>query len=605
MAHLDVIYLAGFAALSFALSGCAQADGGSAPQCQLPPQANEAEGPVGDCCKLSSGGDGVCLAGVCTNRRVSEANAACGGGMGRDMRTIGSMDMRTINPADMGGGGEGGEGGEAGEGGEGGGGGGGGELPEGVEYDPSQNAAENRGLGPTFDPEGYDPDSDDKVVDEEVDNPWEGIHIHRRAGEILTEMKEKDGVELDPESLRTLVDNVPEDMTQAQLAELLARLNALRADETNGTSDPEVLMGIVMREVDLILNGVPPEAAFEEAAKSGERAAGETFQLDYGKAARLNKKWAGIIGFDGSVLVGQDLDVGSREFADAVASAQQRNALGVDGIAGPISVEAILRLSGKTDTAAYKKAKQILDQRAARAENEGGDPGGSRGGARSAGDPPRRLLMKVLVQALKSTPDGEDVPYMVDAVKLAEIKKDTYFHNDGLEVKFLDVTVESRELHQEDGAGNERILVISVIHRMAVVSLPEGADDDYPWKQGQVKDETFSEWWSPTRKKGGPYQNADAMNEAMLEKLAYDGTNWTVGDTSPGDFDMFHGKVIAVVGATKRNMDDGRVRHIVHVSVKPTIVDPDTTGVSTGSGGWVSFDVGRAVELPVVAIRDE
>ncbi len=106
MAHLKVIYLAGFAALSFASFGCAQADGGSAPQCQLPPQGNEAEGPVGDCCKLRGGGDGVCLAGVCNNRRVSEPNAQCGGGTGRDMRTVGSQDMRTINPADMGGGGD-------------------------------------------------------------------------------------------------------------------------------------------------------------------------------------------------------------------------------------------------------------------------------------------------------------------------------------------------------------------------------------------------------------------------------------------------------------------------------------------------------------------
>jgi hypothetical protein len=366
-------------------------------------------------------------------------------------------------------------------------------------------------------------------------------------------------------------------------------------------------MGIVMREVDMILNGEPPEKKFDDDATSDERAAGETFQLDYPKAARLNEKWAGIIGHDGDLLVDQPLEVDSREFADAVASAQQRNGLTVDGIAGPISVEAVLRLAGKTDSAAYKKAKEILDQRAARteAENEGGDPGGSRGGARSAGEPPRRLVLKVLVQALKATPEGEDVPYMVDQAKLAEIKKNTYFHDDGLEVKFIDLTVKSREVNQEDGAGDERLLIISTVHRMGVVNLPEGAGDDYPWEKGHVKDEVFTEWWSPSRKKGGPYQNADAMNEAMLAKLGYDGTDWDVADETAGDFDMFHGKVIDVVSATKRNTDSGKVRHIIHILVEPTIVDPDANGVSTGSGGWVSFAVGRKVELPVVALRDE
>jgi len=112
MTHRKVIHQAGLSALLFALSACAEQGGSKADQCQLG-QGDGAQ--VGDCCTLSSGGQGICSGGMCTNGRLSEGNRACGS-PGRDARTINNGDARMINPLD------GGPEADTGEGGDGGGG---------------------------------------------------------------------------------------------------------------------------------------------------------------------------------------------------------------------------------------------------------------------------------------------------------------------------------------------------------------------------------------------------------------------------------------------------------------------------------------------------
>ncbi len=128
MAHLKLCVLAGFA---LALGACAQQGSDKTEQCQLPPQpGGDEEGPVGDCCALNDGNRGICLAGMCTNGRVTETNSACGA-PGRDARMINNGDLdRRIDPLDGG----------ADEGAGGGGGSDGGDV-DGEEADPCEDVA--------------------------------------------------------------------------------------------------------------------------------------------------------------------------------------------------------------------------------------------------------------------------------------------------------------------------------------------------------------------------------------------------------------------------------------------------------------------------------
>ncbi len=492
----------------------------------------------------------------------------------------------------FGGGGEGGDG-EVG-------GGPGGELPEGVEFDSSVSAAEGGVPGEDFNPAGYDARRGEKNLDREAaEAEPEAPALHLRARQVLELITATDGngVAVTPESLRVLAAEIPGDMTRAQLDELALRLRALKSDDPDAVSDPEKIAAIAVKEAQYIRGGVDRKRALEEGSREEESARGEIIPIDYERAARLNRKWEEVLGYAAGDLVGADHDVGSPAFADAVA-ARQRGVV-VDGIAGPITVELLLRAAGETDSAAYRAAKAVLDRRAARAEGQGGEQGGSEGGLRSAEDLPSRLVSRPSYSLLRRG-DGE-VPFEVDRAAVDRVSKLSIKLAGGLHIRLLDTTFDEIHVLQDDGG--RRIVVYEIVHRVQVIApYPEEMGE---WTRGQVVDEGFKIWWDPAASKGGDYGSGQAFNDAVVDRLSFDGEAWSVADDGETELFMLEGKVVGVEQPhSERPTGDGRVRHMVDVVVEPTRLYEHSKGVSVANRGFVLFEVGVPFEVTVVEVLD-
>lgn len=166
-----------------------------------------------------------------------------------------------------------------------------------------------------------------------------------------------------------------------------------------------------------------------------------------------------------------------------------------------------------------------------------------------------------------------------------------FSHPDGLQVKLTAVDVEShRPARAQDW------MVVKVIVKMEVVSLPPGADASYPYKVGQTGEEKMTFLYATKRKLWGEMDFSHV--EQLRALLSRRGSDWVL--TGAGKSVKFEHATVTVTKlvATKTvTAPDGTRTHLMAVEVVPTEITGAGAGY-TAPDGWITFKLGVPVVIP-------